>query len=209
MNPIGADLFEEKSLWAIYRKSVARLSKSRFNIVTTIVLFAILSTYAILSPNPYNSFVELNRSIGDLGIGFGSQILGFLIGGFTIFATLAKPGLFVLMYQKTHPASKLNYLKHNFFAFVEVFAVYLFLLTFCLLIKLLGSPNGVVSYFLQFVTRQSCISLEDLKSIVAKFTFVMVGTLMYYSLLSLKSFIFNIYHVVITSIVSELNSSKK
>lgn len=149
------------------------------------------------------------RALIEAGLNFSASILGFLIAGFTIFATLTKPTLLVKMYDETHPKSKLNYLKHNFFAFMQVFATLLFLLAVCVLAKILGSPGGALIKILQYSQRYICLQMDFVKIVIIDMTYVFLGTLFYYSVMSLKSFIFNVYHVIITSVVWELNSVDK
>lgn len=201
----GKDLFDEKSLGGIFLKSVLRLSHSLFNTVTTCAVLALLALHALYFDTKLLSLAATVRSMADVGLSFGSSILGFLIAGFTIFATLTKPSLFIMMYKNVHPKSGLNYLKHNFFAFIEVFVVYLVFLGGCLLIKIFGGPDGALLQFLKFVACRTDSELDTLKEIVIKGAYIVTGTFLYYSLVSLKSFVFNIYHIVITSIVWEMN----
>lgn len=205
MSYIGKDLFDEKNLGSIFLKSVLRLSHSPFNTVTTCAVLGMLTLHAIYFNDNISFLASTVRSIADVGLSFGSSILGFLIAGFTIFATLTKPSLFIMMYKNIHPKSGLNYLKHNFFAFIEVFVVYLVFLGACLLIKIFGSPDGALLQFLKFLADRTSSELEIFKEIVIKGTYIFIGALLYYSIVSLKSFVFNIYHIVITSIVWEMN----
>jgi hypothetical protein len=128
---IGQDLLHEKSLWQIYRQCVRVLPPSKFNIASSAVfLFALICDVAYF-PSNYQYRIESARSMADIGLGFGSTVLGFLIAGFTIFSTLTRPDLFRRLYEKTHTPSGLSYLKVNFFTFAEVFVVYAFLLIIC------------------------------------------------------------------------------
>lgn len=204
----GADLLNEKSLWAIYRQCIRKLPPSKFNVVTTAVVFlTLLSDAAFFSEN-FLFRLDLIRSICDLGLGFGTTILGFLIAGFTIFSTLSKPELFKRMYDAVHKQSGLSYLKVNFFTFAEVFVVYAFYLVMCLAIKLVGGNHGFVASIVKFSDIHTCLGYSIDKKYLVNFVFVFFGTLSFYSLLSLKSFIFNTYHTVMTSIVWSFNQSK-
>lgn len=205
MNYLGEDLFEEKTLGGIVLKSVFRLSLSLFNTVTTLLILVLLSLHAFYFESNVATLVNNVRTFADVGLSFGSSILGFLIAGFTIFATLTKPSLFIMMYNNEHPKSKLNYLKHNFFAFIEVFVVYLVLLGACLLIKIFGGQEGALLKAMEFISCHSTVELTTIKEIVVKASYITMGAFLYYSLVSLKSFVFNIYHIVITSIVWEMN----
>ncbi len=201
MIPTGIDLLEEKSLWQIYRKCIALLPASKFNWGTTSLLMLVLIFDSAFFPTQYAARLGNLRSLVELGLGFGTTILGFLIAGFTIFATLSKPEMFRRMYDTHHDPSGLNYLKVNFFAFVEIFVVYIFFLVICLLIKLLCGGGGLVSSIVHFTEAHPVRGYSLSKAWLVNATFVCIGGLSYYSLVALKSFVFNTYHAVVTSVV--------
>jgi hypothetical protein len=205
----GADLLNEKSLWAIYHQCIRKLPPSRFNVLATISVFLILIFDASFFPENFFYRLELIRSICDLGLGFGTTILGFLIAGFTIFSTLSKPELFKKMYETVHNKSGLSYLKINFFTFAEVFVVYAFYLSVCLAIKLLGGNHGFFASIVKYTEIHTFLGYSIDKMWVVNSAFVLFGTLSFYSIFALKSFIFNIYHTVMTSIVWSFNQPKK
>jgi hypothetical protein len=206
---IGQDLLHEKSLWQIYRQCVRVLPPSKFNIASSAVfLFALICDVAYF-PSNYQYRIESARSMADIGLGFGSTVLGFLIAGFTIFSTLTRPDLFRRLYEKTHTPSGLSYLKVNFFTFAEVFVVYAFLLIICLCVKIFCGPSGIIA---------SVVKISELNPVNAYYldriwlvnsAWVLFSVLQLYSLLALKSFIFNTYHTVMTSIVWSFNAPTK
>lgn len=201
MIPTGIDLLEEKSLWQIYRKCITRLPASRFNWGTTSLVMIVLIGDSVYFPMHYAARLENLRSLVELGLGFGTTILGFLIAGFTIFATLSKPELFRRMYDTRHDSSGLNYLKVNFFAFVEIFVVYILFLVICLLTKLLCGGGGLVASIVHFTESHPVMGYSLSKAWLINISFVCIGGLSYYSLMALKSFVFNTYHAVMTSVV--------
>lgn len=203
----GNDLFKENSLLKIFLTSCFKLSPSRFNTATTIILFCILAGHVWIAPKD-SAIIVIVRTLVEAGLNFSASILGFLIAGFTIFATLTKPSLLIKMYETTHPESGLNYLKYNFFAFLQVFAILLFFLGVCVVVKILGVPDGAFSKLLNYLAENNSWMHQDtVKAIVVDVSYLLLGTLFFYSVVSLKSFIFNIYHVIVTSIVWELNSA--
>lgn len=208
MESKGLDLFEEKSLWSIYKQCISKLTSSKFNKFSTIALILVLLVNCIFYPADYVRRIELIRSLCDIWLGFGSTVLGFLIAGFTIFATLTKPELYVRMYETLDEITGLNHLKVNFFAFVEVFVVYLTVLVLCLFVKLFGSAGGFISEIILSIHKSEMFSNDVSKIAVTDIGFVVMGTLTFYSILVLKSFIYNIYHAVMTSIVWMLNEPK-
>ena len=201
----GEDLLDEKNLWQIYKKCIKNLSRSRFNMLFVCLSVACLIGDTIFAPDSFNSRLILIRSLADSGLGFGSTILGFLIAGFTIFATLTKPNLFVHMYSTIDPSSGLNYLKRNFFAFVETFVVYLSFLLICLIVKLVSIEGGVVANLVNYSVSNGIFGYVISKKWIINFTYFLFGGISIYTILSLKSFVYNTYHTVITSIVWMLN----
>lgn len=188
-------LTQEKSLAQIAWRS-RRLPSNRFNVVVTLATAALATIYALWSRRPYASFAEWDRLMASTGVAFASQILGFLIAGFTIFATLTKPTLFRRMAVVEHERSRLSYLKYNFFAFVQVFIQYLCFAAFCLLCLVFGASNGAVSE----IAERGFDEPARVKAFVARLGFVVLITWSIYILVVLKSFIFNTYHVVMTAI---------
>ena len=200
MTTTGVDLLEEKSLWDIYKKCVSLLPASKFNWATTSIVVLILICDSAYFPMKYALRLENLRSLADLGLGFGSTILGFLIAGFTIFATLSKPELFRRMYDTTHQSSGLSYLKVNFFAFVEVFCVYILFLVLCLAVRLFCGPGGFAASLVDFSNTNPFLGYSISKPWIVNFAYTFIAGLSYYSLMALKSFVFNTYHAVMTSV---------
>ena len=191
----GSDLFDEKGLGQIFLVTARRFPYSAFNSISTLVVALLLLLHACAFDLPHKTFLPSIRSMADIGVSYGSAILGFLIAGFTIFATLTKPRLLVHMYLRTHKRTKLNYLKYNFFAFVEVFTIYLLLIGASILVVVLGGTGGSAS---ALITKAFSVHSIIIKDLIVRITYVGLGTLLYYALVALKSFIYNIYHIVIT-----------
>jgi len=174
----------------------------------TVVIFFTLILDTAYFPEKYSYRMESIRSLADLGLGFGSTILGFLIAGFTIFSTLTKPELFRRLYERRHEPSGLTYLKVNFFTFAEVFVVYSFTLVACYLVKIFGGANGLAASIVKTSALNPINGYYLDKTWIANVSWVLFCTLLFYSLLALKSFIFNTYHTVMTSIVWAFNSDE-
>ena len=127
------DLLKEKKLWDIYLSS-RRIPYSRFNVITTLVIILLLVLKVWCCNTTIDETIETIRRFGELGLNITLNTLGFLLAGFTIFATVSQPLLLVSMAKINHPDSGLSYLKHNFFIFMRVFIYYLTFAAFCLLI---------------------------------------------------------------------------
>jgi hypothetical protein len=198
------DLLKEKNLWQIY-KGCRKLPRNKWNKEGVFIVFSLLFVYAFFSPNSVSTLASQVREWADLGIGFASSILGFLLAGFTISATVTKPDLLVAMSRKLHEPSGLSYLKYNYFALIEVFIVYLVFVGLCVGVKIFGAPNGPVSNVLFYLPFQ----LEWLKRFFVIVGVVSVGTGFFGLIIILQSFIFNIYHFVMTGIRWELEKEQK
>jgi hypothetical protein len=118
-----SSITQERTLWSIW-KQARRIRRSRFNEISTGIVVVLLSVFAMFSHRSAHDFAEMVRVWANIGLGFAATILGFLVAGFTIFATLSKPSLLSQMAQTTEPKSQLSYLKYNFSAFFEVFGYY-------------------------------------------------------------------------------------
>lgn len=205
MNP-GLELHDEKNLWSIYRKCVVHLPHSRFNGTMILLVISVLIWDTLASPQHFVSRIILARQLGELGLGYGSTILGFLIAGFTIFATLSKPELFRKMASVAYGKTGFSHLKANLFAFVEVFVIYTVFLVSCLLVKIFCGVGGMLPTLVEYSVQNPCFGFYLEKARVANFGFILISSFSIYCLLALKSFIYNTYHAVATSIAWSFQS---
>jgi hypothetical protein len=75
----------------------------------------------------------------------------------------------------------------------------------CLLIKFLAPPSGFISILLSYLFSNSYSEyLEVSKRILSGAGIVIVGTWIFYLLVILQSFIFNIYSMIMTEIRWEI-----
>lgn len=188
------DLMVEKNLWSIYL-AARKIPSSKFNKVSTFVFFILMVFQVSVFPLVVELQVELVRKYAEFGFNAALTTMGFLVAGFTIFATLSDPDLFIRMGQIKNKESDLSWLKHNFFLFVRVFIYFLVFIVFCLLVMVFGSKSGLLS---------SLISLSAnavlLRVVVASVAYVVLMTGFYFILMQLKSFVFNMHHSVMTSL---------
>lgn len=184
------DLTSEKSLWDVYKLS-KRISPNKFQLILVTLTFFLLAINALYFVD--NTQVLLNdvRKWSEIGFSFAITTLGFLIAGFTIFATLSKPGMFLAMMDHIDTKTGLPTLKYNFFTFMKVFIGYLFFSIIYLSIVVLGQSDGFLDNLVDLLPNSLCI-----KIILIKAAYIVIGGSFMYLLLLLKSFIFNIYAVV-------------
>lgn len=188
------DLTKEKRLWDIYIAS-KRIPFSRFNAITTALVFVLLLANSWFTTQPVEQTIELVRELSKTGLTVALSTLGFLLAGFTIFATVTQPSLSLRMSEITHPDSGLSYLKHNYFVFIRVFIYYLAFSIFCLLIIMFGHEGGLVPLVASYSPYP-----EHVKFAITKASYVILLTGYYFLVMQLKSFIFNIHHSVMTSL---------
>ena len=183
------ELTSEKSLWDVYKLS-RRILPSKFQVVFLLFIMLALGI---------NSFVFLDDTIilnyvrkwSELGFTFSITTLGFLIAGFTIFSTLSKPKMMLAMMDHVNKDTGLPTLKYNFFTFMKVFIAYIVISIFYMLVILLGHEGGILSNVISLLPNEVCI-----KSLIIKSSYIFVGSSFLYLLLLLKSFVFNIYAIV-------------
>lgn len=188
------DLTKEKKLWDVYVAS-RHIPFSKFNVLTTIIVFLALVANSWLTNQPIHETILIVRDLAENGLSIALSTLGFLLAGFTIFATVSQPSLSLRMSEIMHPDSGLSYLKHNYFIFLRVFIYYITFSAFCLFIIMFGHKGGLMSLLV------SCSPYEEnVKFAVVKISYVLLFTGYYFLIMQLKSFVFNIYHSVMTSL---------
>lgn len=185
-----AELTSEKSLWDIYKLS-RRILPSRFNFLMISLAMGLLAINSFFLEEDVIKILASTRAWAETGFSFSIAILGFLIAGFTIFATLSKPKMMLAMMDHINKDTGLPTLKYNYFAFMQVFIAYILFTSVYLSIQLFGSQGGLLSNIFQLLPAGEC-----LKVALIKISYVFTGGSLLYLILLLKSFIFNIYATV-------------
>ena len=188
------ELTSEKSLWDIYVLS-RKIKLSKFSEIfmsLSIMLISIRSLFV-------DSSILLNEVRKWSEIGFNSSIstLGFLITGFAIFATLTKPKMFLILMDHKHKKTDLPYLKYNLFCFVKVFIYYIFFTFLYLSVILFGGKDGLFENFIVVISFDEIFPLKDF---LIKAINTIIASSMLLLLLQLKTFIFNIYSIVMNNL---------
>jgi hypothetical protein len=184
----------EKSLWDVYLLC-KRIRPSRTQV------FIVYSSYLLLGLNAFflhpDSKVLLTdvRSWASLGFNFTITTLGFLIAGFTIFTTVARPEMMIAMMAHHDKETGLQTLKRNMFAFLKVFIAYLTCSALYLTVLIFAQSNGLLSGLLPLVPNAGCVI-----DIGIKVTYIVVGGSFVYLLFMLKVFIFNVYMIVMNNL---------
>ncbi|WP_032900461.1 hypothetical protein [Pseudomonas lactis] len=187
-------LMNEKSLWDIYIQA-RRIPFNRFNFWATLfVLVAVALQYCMLEIS-LDEKLKIVREFSTMALGVVVSVLGFILAGFTIFATISQPEMLVAMSKYRHDVSQLSYLKNNFFTFMRVFIYYLLYTVFCLMVIVFAVKGGLVHKLVML----SPISWKIAEWLVGA-AYVGLYAGMFFLLMQLKSFIYNVYHSVMTAI---------
>jgi len=192
------DLLAERSVLDIYKISLAT-PINRFNAISTAIIFFVLLTYVIIAWPKTSGTLDLLRSLTTDALAFAPAILGFLVAGFAIFLTPSQPQIFEKMAKVEYENSGFSYLKYNLSVFILVFIHYLAFFVLCFCIRLFCTSKGLASTFLTSLSISAHVRTEII-SIGITVTFVIFGTWFFYVIMLLKSFIYNLYHIVMTSI---------
>lgn len=198
-----AELTSEKSLWDVYVLS-RRIHPNWAQIVLILGAMGLLSWNAFFLQENTALLLADTRSWANNGFSFAITTLGFLIAGFTIFITVAKPEMMLAMMDHRDNKTGLPTLKKNFFAFMSVFIAYLVCAGMYLFVLLLCQSGGVVSSLVMQLPEP-----VQVRDGLIKVGYVVLGSSFAYLLLMLKSFIFNVYAIVMNFLRWEHHNSQK
>tara|TARA_B100000614_G_scaffold254908_1_gene271032 strand:+ start:603 stop:1220 length:618 start_codon:yes stop_codon:yes gene_type:complete len=189
-----AELTKEKSLWDIFVAS-KKIKITKFNKIVLMLVAILSGAYAFFLEENTSIILEKSRELSELGLTYSITILGFLIAGFTIFATLTKPELLLRMMDETHKKTQLTYLKYNYFVFMRVFIFYLIVSSIFLFVIMFCSPNGIIPHIIRVLPQPILI-----KSIAIKASYVLLTCCISFLILLLKGFIYNIYSITMNNL---------
>jgi len=211
VDQIHADLLKEGSLWAFFRKSL-RIKRSKRNLIFALIV-GVFAFSVTIPESRAGILASQIHSLSLIVLGATVSLLGFLIAGFSFFATVSDKAMFCRMAEHIHKASGLSYLKFNLFIFMRVFTEYLLMSLFALIAVVVFSPDSASRTTIRRWTRDTTwpgflnINHPMDAAFLAVVLSVLVG-LFVYLLMELGSFIFNVYYVVMTTIVWEMEKEK-
>ena len=190
------DLLAEKKLLDVFKKSI-RFPRYKFNIFSTILATIFLTIHVSYATQSRQDLQNAVRAAASNGFSLSLGLLGFLIAGLTILSTASNSDLVVHMANKEYENSGISYLKYNYFKLVSVFIWYLIFAFCCMAIMVFGGQGSALSAILDALGSHSWTPLA--KDLLAKGTFILIYSFQFYLLLQLKSFVFNVYHISMTS----------
>ncbi|QHM95642.1 hypothetical protein [Kosakonia sacchari] len=204
INKIDAnEITKEKNLWDVYLLC-RRISISPFHICIMLTASIFLITNAFFLEKNLPHLISDIRNWSSIGFNFTVTTLGFLIAGFTIFATLSKPDMFLTMMATKHKKTQMPTLKYNFMVFMKVFISFIVFTFLYLIIILFCQTNGIIGNIIALLP-----NAEKIKPCIIKIGYCVIGTSLIYLLLVVKTFIFNIYAIIMSSIRWELYIKRK
>lgn len=204
INKIDAkEITKEKSLWDVYLLC-KRITISTFHVCILLTASIFLLTNSFFIEKDMSHLVSDIRNWALIGFNFAVTTLGFLIAGFTIFATLSKPDMFLQMMSVQHKKTQMPTLKYNFMAFMKVFISFITFTFIYLVIILFCQANGMIGNIIDLFPYSTVI-----KELIIKLGYCVIGTSLIYLVLVVKTFIFNIYAIIMNNIRWELYIKRK
>lgn len=192
---LGPDSFtEETSLWQIYWKA-RRIKPSKFNVICTLMVFSVLAVTTFYAKQEAAPFAATVRELAAFGLNATLTVLGFLVAGFTIFATVTNPNMLIAMGSIRHKDSGLSWMKHSFFVLLRTFIYYLIYAVLCFFVVYFGAKGGPVSLLVSLSPYPA-----EYAVCLTKVAFVVLATGQFFLLMQLKSFIYNVYSSVAASL---------
>ena len=215
MDPSSAvdldDLFGEKSLFRIYRLAPSFFS-NRFNIIVATVTLCLLSVFSIahifidsLRDAIKLPFADTFSMWANVGASLAGTILGFLIAGFAILCTILRPETMLALHRLRNKKYGLSELKLLFVVFVDVFVQFLALLFWSIMVIVFGGKQGPAAMLGSQLARVHWLIPFCLLHVI----FTLWGTWFVVLILTLKSFIYNLYQSLLLSLADAVDEAQR
>lgn len=197
------ELLKERSLWDIY-KATRRIQAGKLNSVVVILVMFCLFISTLLVEMPTATLAKSLKAWAVFGFQFTISTLGFLIAGFTIFATLSKPSMLLAMMDHFDETTQMPTLKRNFFSFMRIFIHYIFFAIVFALVQLFTQSDGIIVHIVNYISADP----SQTKRIIVQTFYAIIGAGVVHLLLLLNTFVYNIFHIVMTSLRWEYEMKK-
>lgn len=201
-------LHNEKSMWDLYKLSF-KFPRSRFNLAAFSIALASLLFYCYKVDPSTPELSQNIRTTLAFGVALAPAVIGFLVAGFTIFVTVTKVELFNFMAIRKYKDTNESYLKYNMSAFMLAFIHYCAFIFTCAIITVFAQPNGplIIAIKYLFSLIPPCLGFDFYKFTLKVF-FSLFGAWSIYLIILLKTFVFNIYQVLCTTVRWSLESGE-
>jgi hypothetical protein len=197
------DLTREKSLFSIYLLA-RRIRPSRLTLYVSFAAAGLLAVNAFWLPTPSHILLQDSRRWAELGLNFATTTLGFLVAGYTIFATLADPKMMLSMMDHIDKETGLPTLKANHIKFMKVMIDFIVCIVLYIFVILYCQSSGLFSNLVD-----SIHFLRDAKSVLTRFGYVGIGASLVYLVMILQSYVFNVYAVVMNMLRWEYHKNNR
>ena len=197
-----ASLMEEESLLEVYRSAPSFFSNA-FNgwfLVSSVAILTLCTGVHLSSPYFRRElpipFADVFAIWSNTGISLAGTILGFLIAGFAVLCTVLRPQTMIALHALIDKKYKKSRLKLLFINFVEVLVQYLTLLLVSVAVMVLGGrtgPAAIVGAYLAKVHWLIPLTILHIFFVLWAALFIMV-------ILTLKSFVYNLYSTLLLGI---------
>jgi hypothetical protein len=184
------DLTSEKDLWSVFLLS-RKVRPSRLSLWVTLLVASALFIAAFRFSVPTDTILRDTRKWAEVGLSYAITTLGFLVAGYTIFATVADPKMMLAMMEHTDSETGLPTLKVNHIKFMKVLIDYIIWIFVYILVVLFCQPEGLVSHLVFTLPNGSCV-----RDMLSRFAYVTIGASIAYLLMMLQAYVFNIYAIV-------------
>lgn len=194
------DATQDTSLLAILRASVGVVGNAGDLAIFAVTI--LLGFLGVLYAANYGDLAgagetaRLVQAWAALGANIAVAILGFLIAGFSVFATVTRPELFRFMAKYKAKGRPISEFKFVFYNFLYIFAHYIVFLTLCICVAFLEVPRSPVWWIAKIVYRDYPGAVD----VAAAVSGVLVASYALFSMLLLKSFLWNLYQTLVFAI---------
>jgi hypothetical protein len=141
----------------------------------------------------------------NVGASLAGTILGFLIAGFAILCTILRPETMLALHQLRNMKYGLSELKLLFVIFVDVFVQFLVLLFWSIIVIVFGGRQGPAAMLGSQLARVNWL----IPFCLLHGIFTLWGTWFVVLILTLKSFIYNLYQSLLLSLVDVVDEAQR
>jgi len=195
-------------MWDLYKLSF-KFPRSKFNITAFVTVLVSLLLYCFTVDPSIPDLSQNIRTTLAFGVALAPAVIGFLVAGFTIFVTVTKVELFNFMAIRRYKNTSESYLKYNMSAFMLAFIHYCAFIFTCAILTIFAQPNGPLIISAKYLL-ESLPAYDgfDFYKAALKIFFSLFGAWTIYLIILLKTFVFNIYQVLCTTVRWSLESGE-
>ena len=198
------DVFSDKTLGRVLRASIGVVgSPYDAALAAAAMVFGMtigtLSTFSWEFTASAGVIAAILQDWSIVAAGFAAAILGFLIAGFSIFATMTEKSLFHDLAQIKSNGRSISDFKFVFYNFLYVFIHYLFYMAMSLFVCFMFVPASPIWFAWSLVS--------DIDPYLARFCTlcfaIFFGSYSLYAVLLLRSFIWSMYQSLLIAIFAD------